>query len=232
MAVDFVAVAESQVGDFYLNSFGMTVDFSPASLVELDAFMDEMWGTDAREPGWQPSQGQWAVIVNFGAYTGEVIRRRLGGTWALAEGMHVAHAVIHFANDWNVLPINKALKRMRDGAADALHPLWELATQHAGVQIDRARVAAEYTAHAAAFPGKSHLPAEGKAEVVARLQAQVQLRPGTMLAACPACKRPASPGRIACVYCGGALIVPATCGACGRKNNPKAKACMFCRAAL
>ena len=37
---------------------------------------------------------------------------------------------------------------------------------------------------------------------------QGQPAAGTLLAACPSCKRPAAPGKIACMYCGGALVVP------------------------
>jgi hypothetical protein len=241
--MDFVGMAESVGKNPFLTSFGVKADYTPASIVEIDGYLDEIYGTTGeikKNPNWQISKGEMNLIMAVGSYVGEVIRRAFGGQWSYDPKENVVHACIALPGTWRVLPINKVLKRLRNGAEDALHPLYTFAREKCGVpKIDEI---ASYRSHADDYPSRSHLHDEQKQRIVARLRSHIptqatpetvgSLAPGTKLAACPKCQRPPVSGKPHCVYCGAALVVPATCGKCQRKNSPSAKACMYCRAPL
>ena len=242
--IDFVGMADAVTKDFYVLSFGVKPDYTPASIVELDAYLDELHGKTGKlrqDPTWTMSKGDSGMALMLGAYLGETIRRAYGGQWNYDPTQNAVHAAVTLMpTNFNVLPINKVAKRIRNGAEDSLHGLWLLARQECGVpKIDEV---ASYRTHADEFASRSSLPPDGKQEVTARLRSHIpvvataanaaSLAPGTKLAACPKCQRPAVSGKPACQYCGAALVVPATCGKCQRKNAPTAKACMYCRAPL
>jgi hypothetical protein len=242
--IDFLGMAESVAQDFYILGFGVKPDYTPASIVELDVFVDELEGTDGkirRDGDANLSKGQTAMALKLGSYLGETIRRCFGGQWVYDPTENIANAAVKLApNAFHVVPIHMAAKRLREGSRFPLHSLYQLARQECGVpKIDEV---ASYRAHADEFASRTKLPAPAIEEVIARLRSHIPvhatpetvglLAPGTKLAACPKCKRPAVSAKPACQYCGAALVVPATCGKCQRKNAPTAKACMYCRAPL
>ena len=242
--MDFVGIAGELEKDFYATSFGVRPDYSPASLLVLDAYLDEIWGTAGKrreDPAWKMNRGQELQTMMVGCYAGEVVCRQLGGQWQHDPQKQVVHATVFLPRTgYHVLPIAKALKRITSGADDRLYAVWELAVQHCPPgPTERAAELAAYRAHAEHIKAA---PAPARDEIAAALTRRIpvdaapagqgQPAPGTLLAACPSCKRPAVPGKVACTYCGGALVVPATCAKCQRKNAPKAKACMYCRAPL
>src|SRR5262249_51655363 len=76
-------VAAQKDGRFF-QGFGFVPDFSPASLVVLDAFMDSMWGTAGAAPhedSWSPPPDKQRMIAQFGSYLGETLLRLWTGEW-------------------------------------------------------------------------------------------------------------------------------------------------------
>jgi hypothetical protein len=110
-----------------LESSGYGADFSPESLWELDRFFDEQarkggprrWGLLAKDTSLR--------LFSLGAYLGEVIRREVGGEWeADDEAEHPELALaLRLPDDAVVWPVQQAVKRMRNGAEDALVPFAE-----------------------------------------------------------------------------------------------------------
>ncbi|MBX7100822.1 MAG: tetratricopeptide repeat protein, partial [Myxococcaceae bacterium] len=128
---DFQELASRQVKA--LEPFGVALDFSPASLLAIDAFLDDAGG--ARAPGatdWQPTQAQNAVIVGAGAYFGEVIRRCLGGQWVQPDDDNLAGAKLDFPA-LTLQPFRAGFLRLRDGDRAGLHAAYESCRSALGV---------------------------------------------------------------------------------------------------
>lgn len=240
--IDFASIAGAVETDPFIASFGMLVDYSAASLIVLDAFLDETWGTTGKikeDPAWQLSQGNSNAVMMFGSYCGEVLRRAFGGRWNHDPTQSASLAAIALPGGWSVLPISKAFKRLRDGAADALHPLYDFAREKCGAPRDEA---AGFKTQISHYEARSRLHAS-PSTIIARLNKHMPvtvaagantaaMKPGTRLANCPKCGREAVSGKPHCIYCGGPLVVPASCPKCNRKNAPNAKKCMYCTTPL
>lgn len=101
--------------------FGMTLDFSLASVMSLDVFQDEMWGPDGDAPGrpdWKPGAARMSAIERLSAYLGEVVRRTTSGTtWqddpARPDDPHRSVVVV---NGRRFSPFERVLQRAREGA--------------------------------------------------------------------------------------------------------------------
>lgn len=122
---DYTAIAADAVEH---NKIFLTLDYSPASVYALDVFFDEMWGTEGYSPNndsWAPEQGQIAVIMSFGAYFGEVIRRRYNGRWHEdpSQGGNPLWTTIALPSGDHLYVISKMFKRLKNGSADALNPM-------------------------------------------------------------------------------------------------------------
>ena len=65
-----------------LTSSGYRADFSPASLWDIDRFFDEQSDKGRPRRGGLLADETGARLFALGAYTGEVIRRAVGGTWS------------------------------------------------------------------------------------------------------------------------------------------------------
>ncbi|MBK7978245.1 MAG: zinc ribbon domain-containing protein [Deltaproteobacteria bacterium] len=158
--------------DPFLESFGVTLDRSLASLRLLDLFIDETWGTDGEAPGddsYRPSRGKQHLILGFGSYLGEVVRDLVGGAWwddPAHPGNPTATALV--IGESRIFPIARVYKRLRDGASDPLHPLALYVVR----QIDPRRLVAcagDYERHAQHFVSASQLPGERVDEIAAEL---------------------------------------------------------------
>ena len=82
IAEDFVA--KSRPNDPFVGGFGIILDYSPASLHAIDEFISFTWGIKGEAPdqdSYAPTAGKTIVIMQFGCYFGEVVRRLLGGRW-------------------------------------------------------------------------------------------------------------------------------------------------------
>ena len=107
-----------------LESDGYEADFSPRSLWELDRFFDEetrkgeprRWGLLAKETELR--------LFSLGAYTGEVIRRAAGGEWGsdAEDEQATLNLALRLPDGGIVWPVQQAVKRMRNGAEEALAP--------------------------------------------------------------------------------------------------------------
>jgi hypothetical protein len=95
------------------------LDFSLESLVVLDAMLDRLFGRHwpAGRGGRLDVRRFGAMIEPIGAYTGETLRRTLGGDW----GVHEEHGpgLLLPSGTWT-FPLAKAEKRFHNGHEDAL----------------------------------------------------------------------------------------------------------------
>lgn len=126
-AFDFTGCAEHTAKtDPVMN--GLVLDFSEASIAGVDAFFGEMWGEEGAAPGapsWVPSDGKRAVILGYGCYLGEVLRRRYGGTWVQdpERPTNLPRAQLRLPGDITAYPIAAVYQRFKEGAARKLEVL-------------------------------------------------------------------------------------------------------------
>jgi hypothetical protein len=107
-----------------LTGDGYAADFTPASLWEIDRFFKEQtrkgeprrWGLLAKDTSLR--------LFSLGAYVGEVIRRDVGGEWEVDDDDPQAelNLALRLVDDSLVWPVQRAVKRMRNGAEDAIVP--------------------------------------------------------------------------------------------------------------
>jgi hypothetical protein len=105
-----------------LTSDGYEADFTPASLWEIDRFFDEQtrkggprrWGLLAKDTSLR--------LFSLGAYVGEVIRRDVGGEWEGDDDDPQAelNLALRLSDDGLTWPVQRAVKRMRNGAEDGI----------------------------------------------------------------------------------------------------------------
>lgn len=105
------------------------LDFSPASLKQLDELITEMWGKSGEAPGdagWQPTPAKIKVILDFGAYLGETLCRSLPGRWQMdpARPQAIVAARVVDAKGRRINPFAQLVARFRDGADAGLTSLW------------------------------------------------------------------------------------------------------------
>jgi hypothetical protein len=107
-----------------LASSGYRADFSPASLWELDRFFDEHSSGGEPRPGGLLAEQTGQRLFALGGYTGEVIRRAVGGEWAGNDADPDAEISIELqlADGSVVWPVQRVMKRLTNGAEDALAP--------------------------------------------------------------------------------------------------------------
>lgn len=122
---DYTAIAADAVEH---NKVYLDLDYSPASVLALDVFFNEMWGTEGYSPNnddWTANQGQVAVIMNFGSYFGEVIRRRYNGRWQedQAQDGNPLWTTVALPSGDHLYVISKVFKRLKNGSTDALYPM-------------------------------------------------------------------------------------------------------------
>lgn len=88
------------------------LDYSAASLEELDSMISEVWGET-------PPLFPEVTIRQLGSYTGETIRRELGGEWKQDEDRGIYLDGISDP-ETKAYPFTKARKRLLDGEGDSL----------------------------------------------------------------------------------------------------------------
>ena len=160
---DYAAIAEQAVA---ANRPLLALEYHPAAVAALDAFFDLTWGQEGKAPGddgWQPTAGQVNVIVSFGVFLGELVRREFGGAWRQdpAHPDNLAAARVVLGGGTEVFTIARVFRRLRDGGAESFEPL------HAQV---RTRLAAAATA--AEIPGwlrqAQHFEGAGRPDLALR----------------------------------------------------------------
>lgn len=130
------AFVERERGGPFLGAFPQALDFSPNSLAYLDAFISEMWGDTGEAPGdgnWQPSAGKLQVVINFGAYLGEVLCRALPAYWEMnpAQPESVIAARVVDRQGRRINTFAQVGVRLRDGAGVGLDSLYAALTGRA-----------------------------------------------------------------------------------------------------
>jgi len=117
-----------------LSSSGYVADFSPRSLWEVDRFFDEQSLDGQPRPGGLLAEDLGARLFALGAYTGEVIRRDVGGEWAADDADPEAEINIelHLQGGSTVWPVQRVMKRYSNGAEDAIAPYAAALGVHVG----------------------------------------------------------------------------------------------------
>jgi hypothetical protein len=106
----------------FFGAFPEALDFSPASLPVLDALITDMWGEAPLALGvadWQPPPTLMPVVIDFGAYLGEVLCRHLPARWEPAPQSPevVIAARVVDAQGRRINTFAQVAVRFRDGAA-------------------------------------------------------------------------------------------------------------------
>jgi hypothetical protein len=111
-----------------LTQSGYQADFSLESLRDVDRFFDEHSANGEPIPGGLLSEQLGARLFGIGAYVGEVLRRLHGGHWQGndedSEG-EINVAVV-FPDGSTIWPVQRVMKRLRNGAEDSIYPYGRL----------------------------------------------------------------------------------------------------------
>jgi hypothetical protein len=101
---------------------GYRADFSLDSLREVDRFFDEHTRNGQAVQGGLLEQQLGARLFALGAYCGEVIRRKAGGTWSSGDTGPEAEIdlALVLPNGTTLHPVQRVMKRFRNGAEDGL----------------------------------------------------------------------------------------------------------------
>lgn len=109
-AVEWAAGTAERAVEEFRELAGVELDYSPHSLEVLDETITRLWPEPPEEPD--------GLVTTLGAYTGEVIRRHLGGSWSVeASGCPFLCNIGHVAR---LSPLSKAWKRLTQGENDSL----------------------------------------------------------------------------------------------------------------
>lgn len=115
----------------------LELEFHPAAVAALDAFIDLTWGDQGAAPDddrWLPSDGRRQAIIGFGAFFGELMRRELGGRWR-DDPDHPDNPIrarVVLASGHEIFAVGKVYKRLKNGGEDRLEPLYLWARQQLG----------------------------------------------------------------------------------------------------
>ncbi len=100
--------------------FVVELDFSPASLTSLDNLFDDV---EFALNGGKSEENIELLTRSWGSYTGEVIRRNIGGEWQADEsGVDGAKLIV---NDQTLLPHQAVRDRLANSSAPGLAQLYQ-----------------------------------------------------------------------------------------------------------
>ena len=107
-----------------LNASGYKADFTLESLKEVDRFIDEQSRDGQPRPGGLLAENLGSRLFGLGAYVGETIRRQGGGTWSGDDSDPEAeiNVELQLANGTRLWPVQRVMKRFRNGASDLVYP--------------------------------------------------------------------------------------------------------------
>lgn len=120
--------AQRELNGPFFGRYRKALDFSAASLRYLDAVLLRFWGEAGLAPGvkdWRPPPGKLAIILNLGAYLGEVFCRVLPGRWKPdpKHPQHLPGARVIDRQGRIIDPFVLLAARVRDGATVRLASL-------------------------------------------------------------------------------------------------------------
>jgi hypothetical protein len=116
-----IAASAERIGKA-LSSSGYRADFSPASLWEIDRFFDEQTKRGKPRRGGLLAKDLGQKMFALGSYTGEVVRRTLGGEWSIDEDDPQAeiNAELRLADGGIIWPVQRVMKRFANGVEDGI----------------------------------------------------------------------------------------------------------------
>lgn len=130
---DFGALAEQAVASARPL---LALEYHPAAVAALDAFIDVTWGEEGLDPSsdlWQPNAGQSAAILRFGAFLGELARRDLGGEWRDDPNPeNILGARVVLPGGTPVFAVAQVYRRVKNGALERLLPFYDRLRAAAG----------------------------------------------------------------------------------------------------
>ncbi len=105
-----------------LQSSGYRADFTAESLWHIDFFFDDHSRNGEPTPGGLLSDNLGKRLFALGAYTGEVLRRHIGGEWHEDDTDPQAEINIELkltsgAQYW---PVQRVMKRFKNGSEDSI----------------------------------------------------------------------------------------------------------------
>lgn len=111
------------------------LEFHPAAIPALDAFFDVTWGPNGVANGdtsWKPNEAQSQIILHFGCFYGELLRREFHGRWE-ANPSQLLMARVNYGNRY-ALPIVKVYKRLMLGNAESFDQEYMTERLHLGIR--------------------------------------------------------------------------------------------------
>jgi len=108
-------------------SFGVTLDFTPASIRVLDEVMKPTYAGELDELDEETLED---IALGFGLYVGEVVIRNLGGRWAIMDEPPSPRLVGLPGIEW-IDPIGRVEKRLVEGETASLWDWFQSIKRHA-----------------------------------------------------------------------------------------------------
>lgn len=105
-----------------LQASGYRADFTAPSLWSIDQFVDEHVHAGRPRAGGLLADDFGPRLFALGAYTGEVIRRDLGGTWHADDADPESEVNVELRLPGGVImwPVQRVMKRCANGAEDGI----------------------------------------------------------------------------------------------------------------
>jgi hypothetical protein len=114
--------------------FGVTLDFSEASVRDVESILAKMH--EEMSSARPSEEDMWAFAKIYGSYIGEVMRRAHGGTWGVATlGDEEAVALdlpVTPSNRQIVWPWSRVLNRFWDGPEDKVWHYYQVTVRDIG----------------------------------------------------------------------------------------------------
>jgi hypothetical protein len=107
-------------------NYGVTLDYSPASLKELDTIVDDL----RRDQRFEALQ---TLLFSMGCYVGEVLVRHAGGRWRSTEELGMGKVAsspvaIEMPDGRGCNPVGRVYKRFQKGRDDGLAVFYQSMT--------------------------------------------------------------------------------------------------------
>lgn len=105
-----------------MRSSGYAADFSPPSLWAVDRFLDDHSTAGVVRSGGLLDADLGARLFALGAYTGEVIRRNVGGEWRCddEDPQGEINAELVLPDGAVIWPVQRVMKRFTNGPEDGI----------------------------------------------------------------------------------------------------------------
>jgi hypothetical protein len=99
-------------------NYGVTLDYGPASLRQLDTFIDDL----RRDQRFEAVQ---TLLFSMGCYVGEVLVRHAGGRWRTTEELGMGKVAsspiaVEMPDGRECNPVGRVYKRFQKGREDSL----------------------------------------------------------------------------------------------------------------